>query len=66
MNKKNEIKVIKNDSNKEDYTFVSDTFEIIQKIKNLYIMKLILLANQVIELKKNSFKENIDNKGRRF
>ena len=33
--KKKEIRIIKNDSNKEDYTFVSDNIQIIQKIMNL-------------------------------
>ena len=33
--KKNEMRIIKNNSNKGDYTFVSDNIQIIQKIMNL-------------------------------
>ena len=64
--KKKEIRIIKNDSNKEDYTFVSDNVLINTK-NNEYInneIKSGTKPNNRIEKKIHSKK--VDNKGRKI
>ena len=50
--KKNEMRIIKNNSKNENYTFVSDNITNNTKIMNLSTKKLSLEPNQMVELKK--------------
>jgi len=63
--KKKEIKIIKKDSKKGDYTFVSNNI-LKNTIMNLQIMKLSLGLNQMIELKKRFTQRKEITKEERF
>jgi hypothetical protein len=64
--KKNEMRIIKNKSNKEDYTFVSDNITKNTK-NNEYINKEIKSGNKPNDrIEKKIHSKKVDNKGRKI
>ena len=65
MNKKKEIKIIKKDSNIEDYTFVSDV--ILNNTKNESINNDIKSGTKPTDrIEKKIHSKKVDNKGRKI
>jgi hypothetical protein len=63
--KKKEIRIIKNNSNKEDYTFVSDN--ILNNTKNEYIHNEIKSGTKLNDrIEKKIHSKKVDNKGRKI